>query len=186
MEPGALPAFDAETGDLNVIIETPKGSHIKFSYDEQTGLFTLSKLLPAGMVFPFNFGFVPFTRGGDGDPLDVLLVFDEPLFPGCLTAARVIGALKAQQSEKGKMKRNDRLLAVPVLPIEYSPPRSIHELDKQLLYENYTIPSGLKKSQNIFTSMFLPQSVSALSSRLCFVVPLPGPQIINHKSQIPH
>jgi inorganic pyrophosphatase len=135
MKPGALPAFDAKTGDLNVIIETPKGSRNKFSYDEESGLFTLSKLLPAGMVFPFNFGFVPSTRGGDGDPLDVLIVFDEPLFPGCLTAARLIGALKAQQSEEGRMKRNDRLLTVPVLPIEYSPPRSIRDLDKRLLGE---------------------------------------------------
>src|SRR5690242_6477172 len=113
MKPGSLPAFAAESGDLNVVIETPKGSRSKFSYDEDTGLFTLSKLLPAGMAFPFSFGFVPSTRGGDGDPLDVLLVFDEPLFPGLLVAARLIGAIRARQSEDGKMKRNDRLLAVP-------------------------------------------------------------------------
>jgi inorganic pyrophosphatase len=135
MKPGALPPFDAETGDLNVVIETPKGSRAKYSYDEQTGFFTLSKLLPAGLAFPFSFGFIPSTRGGDGDPLDVLLVFDELLFPGCVVPARVIGGLKAQQSEKGKMKRNDRLFAVPVLPQEYSPPRSIKDLDKHLLFE---------------------------------------------------
>ena len=135
MKPGALPTFDPETGDLNVVIETPKGSRAKFSYDDETGLFTLSKLLPAGMAFTFNFGFIPSTRGGVGDPLDVLLVFDELLFPGCLLQARLIGALKALQGEKGKMNRNDRLFAVPVLPQEYSPPGSIRDLDKRLLCE---------------------------------------------------
>lgn len=135
MKPGTLPAFDAETGDLNVVIETPKGSRNKFSYDEETGFFTLSKLLPVGMAFPFSFGFIPSTRGGDGDPLDVLVVFDELLFPGCVVPARLIGGLKAQQSEEGKMKRNDRLFAVPVLPQEYGSPRSIRDLDKQLLSE---------------------------------------------------
>ena len=135
MKPGTLPTFDAESGDLNVIIETPKGSRCKFSYDEATGLISLSKLLPAGMAFPYSFGFIPSTRGGDGDPLDVLLVFDEPLFPGILVSARLIGAIRARQSENGKMKSNDRLLAVPVLPQEYSPPRSIRDLDQRLLHE---------------------------------------------------
>jgi inorganic pyrophosphatase len=135
MKYGDLPAFDAETGDLNVIVETPKGSRNKFSYDQETGLFTLSKLLPAGKVFPLNFGFIPSTRGGDGDPLDILLVFDEILFPGCLVTARLIGGLKVQQSEKGKMQRNDRLLAVPVLPREYDPPRSIRDLGKELVQD---------------------------------------------------
>lgn len=135
MKPGALPAFDAETGGLTVVIETPKGSRNKFSYDEKTGFFTLSKMLPVGMAFPFSFGFIPSTRGGDGDPLDVLMVFEEFLFPGCVVAARLIGGFKAKQSEEGKMKRNDRLLAVPVLPQEYSPPRSVRDLDKRLLSE---------------------------------------------------
>jgi inorganic pyrophosphatase len=135
MKPGTLPAFDKESGDLNVIIETPKGSRAKFSYDEASGLFSLSKLLPVGMAFPFSFGFIPSTRGGDGDPLDVLMLFDELLFPGCLVPARLIGGLKAQQSEDRKMTRNDRLLAVPVLPQEYGSPRSIRELDKRLLSE---------------------------------------------------
>ena len=135
MKPGMLPAFDEKTGDLNVIIETPRGSRAKFSYDEESGLFALSKLLPVGMAFPFSFGFIPSTRGGDGDPLDVVIVFEEKLFPGCLVPARLIGGLKAQQSDDGKMTRNDRLLAVPVMPQEYSPPSSIRDLDKHLLSE---------------------------------------------------
>src|SRR6266542_4104009 len=97
-----LPPFDSETGDLNVIIETPKGSRNKFACDEETGLVRLKKLLPLGMTFPFDFGFVPSTRGGDGDPLDVLILSEEALFPGCLVKARLFGALKATQREEGK------------------------------------------------------------------------------------
>ncbi|HXT10497.1 MAG TPA: inorganic diphosphatase [Candidatus Angelobacter sp.] len=145
-----LPAFDVETGDLNVVIETPKGSRSKFSYDEETGFFTLSKLLPAGMAFPFSFEFIPSTRGGDGDPLDVLMVFEETLFPGCVVSARLIGGLKAKQSEGRKMTRNDRLLARPVLPQDYSPPKSLRDLDQHLLSEiqeffaTYQRPMGKK------------------------------------------
>jgi len=111
-----LPAFDKKTGDLNVIIETPKGSRNKFAYDETTGLFWLSKLLPAGMAFPYSFGFIPSTRAGDGDPVDVMMNYDEPLFPGILVPSRLIGGLKARQSDGGKMKQNDRLFTVPILP----------------------------------------------------------------------
>jgi inorganic pyrophosphatase len=87
------------------------------------------------MVFPFDFGFIPSTRGGDGDPLDVLVVSDEALFPGCLVKARLIGALKAQQTAKGKTNRNDRLLAVPVLPNMRETPRSLRDLGEKLLRE---------------------------------------------------
>jgi inorganic pyrophosphatase len=130
MKPGALPAFDPETGELNVVVETPKGCRTKYAYDEETGLFKLKKLLPAGMVFPFSFGFIPSTHGGDGDPLDVLIVSEEPLFPGCLVKARLIGGWKARQIGKGKNQRNDRLLAVPDIP-DTRQVRSLRDLDER-------------------------------------------------------
>ena len=65
-----------------MIIETPKGSRNKYAYDPQERIFELRKVLPAGMAFPY-FGFVPSTTAGDGDPLDVLVLMDEPAFPGC-------------------------------------------------------------------------------------------------------
>ena len=68
-----LPAFDEETQRLNVIIETPRGSRNKYKFDPESGLFRFRKVLPLGAVYPFDFGFVPSTRGGDGDPLDVLV-----------------------------------------------------------------------------------------------------------------
>ena len=120
-----LTAFDAENGDLNVVIETPKGSRNKFDYDEALGLFRLGGVLPVGAVFPFDFGYVPATEGGDGDPLDVLVLMDEPAFTGCLVAARLIGVIEAEQTEEGKTTRNDRLIAVAADSRNH---REVHEL----------------------------------------------------------
>jgi inorganic pyrophosphatase len=107
-----LPPFDKENGNLLVIVDTPKGSRNKFAWDEKRGLFELSGILPAGAVFPYDFGFIPKTRGGDGDPLDVLILMDEPAFTGCLVATRLLGVIEAEQTEKGETQRNDRLIAV--------------------------------------------------------------------------
>jgi inorganic pyrophosphatase len=109
-----LAPFAPDGGDLRVIIETPQGSRNKFDYDAELGLFKLGGVLPAGAVFPFDFGFVPSTTGGDGDPLDVLVLMDEAAFAGCLVEARLIGVIEAKQTERdGKTTRNDRLVAVP-------------------------------------------------------------------------
>ncbi len=79
-------------GGINVIIETPKGFRNKYAYDEEFGLIALTKTLPAGSSFPFDFGFIPQTKGGDGDPLDVLVIMEEPAFAGCLVNCRILGA----------------------------------------------------------------------------------------------
>src|SRR6478672_8090538 len=109
-----LPALDPESEDLNVIIETPKGSRNKFKYDDALRVFRLSGVLPAGAVFPYDFGFVPSTQGEDGDPLDVLLFMDEPVPPGTVVPCRVLGVILARQkpASGGRAERNDRLLAV--------------------------------------------------------------------------
>src|SRR5256885_13657312 len=101
---------DGET--WNVIIETPKGSRNKYSYDLDRGLFKLKKVLPLGNVFPFDFGFVPSTLADDGDPLDVLVLMDAPAFAGCLVTVRLIGVIEARQAKEGQKVRNDRLIAV--------------------------------------------------------------------------
>lgn len=124
-----LPAFDEEIGQLNVIIETPKGSRNKFEYDPKHGLFKLSGILPAGANFPFDFGFVPPTLGEDGDPLDVLLLMDEPAFTGCLVAARLIGVIEAEQTERdGASVRNDRLIAVAAKSLTHRDLKSLEQL----------------------------------------------------------
>jgi inorganic pyrophosphatase len=132
---GSLPAFDAETEDLNVLIETPKGSSNKFTYDERRGLFKLGGVLPVGAVFPFDFGFIPSTLGGDDDPLDVLILMDEPAFPGCLIPARLIGVIEAEQTEDGETMRNDRLIAVAKDSRTHSDIQSLTDLNDSLVKE---------------------------------------------------
>lgn len=121
-----LSAYDSHSQELNVIIETPKGSRNKFAYDEEYGLIRLGGVLQVGAVFPFDFGFVPSTLGGDGDPLDVLVLMDEPAFAGCLVFSRLIGVIEAEQTEEGKTLRNDRLIAVATQSHTH---REVHSLD---------------------------------------------------------
>src|SRR4029450_4913534 len=84
----SLPAFDEATGNVNVVVETPKGSLYKYKYDSTDGAFRLSDALPEGLSFPYDFGFIPSTLGEDGDPLDVLLLLDHPVAAGCVATAR--------------------------------------------------------------------------------------------------
>lgn len=130
-----LPAIDRESGDLNLIIDTPKGSRNKFAWDEKRELFELTGVLPTGAVFPYDFGFIPNTRGGDGDPLDVLVLMDEPAFTGCLVRSRLLGVIEAEQTEKGKTDRNDRLIAVAAKSRTSGDLKSITDLNPKLLEE---------------------------------------------------
>src|SRR5882724_6583898 len=121
---------------IDVVVDTPRGSRCKYRYDPATGKFRLSKLLPLGAAFPFNFGFVPETLGDDGDPLDVLIIGAEPLIVGCVVPVRLIGILKGEQSESGgKPLRNDRLIGV--VETKYNPPefRSLRSVGRQRLAE---------------------------------------------------
>lgn len=130
-----LKAF-SDSAELNVIIETPRGSRNKFTYDEEHGLFKLSGVLPAGAVFPFDFGFLPGTLGGDGDPMDVLVLMDESAFAGCLVPSRLIGVIEAEQTERdGETTRNDRLIAVAANSRDHQHIRSLADLNENLLEE---------------------------------------------------
>jgi inorganic pyrophosphatase len=120
---------------IRVVVETPKGSRNKFKYDEKLGVFTLHKVLPLGASFPYDFGFVPSTRGEDGDPLDVLVLMDEPAFPGCIVPARLIGVIEARQTAEGKTTRNDRLIAVLETPLNRPEIRSLEEWGETRLAE---------------------------------------------------
>src|SRR5580698_5222571 len=97
-DPTQLKPINKKDDLLQVIIETPAGSRNKFAYDPDQAIFALKKVLPAGMVFPYDFGFLPQTIAPDGDPLDVLLLMDEPAFPGCAVLARLIGVIEANSS----------------------------------------------------------------------------------------
>ena len=76
-----LPPFDAQH-NLRVVVETPRGANIKIKYDEDLGCFSLSRILPLGVTYPYDFGFVPQTLAQDGDPLDVMVLIDALTYPG--------------------------------------------------------------------------------------------------------
>jgi inorganic pyrophosphatase len=130
-----VPPIDPDSERLNVVVDTPKGSRNKYKLDEKLGVWRLSKVLPQGMSFPYDFGYIPGTRGEDGDPVDVLLLMDQPAFAGCVVPSRLIGVLEAKQTEGGKTVRNDRFVAVVETP--YNPPeyRTLEDVNKQRLDE---------------------------------------------------
>ena len=130
-----IETHDPQTKRVNVIIDTPKGSHNKYKYDEELGLFRLSRVLPAGMHFPQDFGSIPRTRAEDGDALDVLVLMDAPTFVGCLVTVRLLGVLRATQKEKRKTIRNDRLIAVAETPVNRPAISRIDELRNDRLSE---------------------------------------------------
>ncbi|HET7813628.1 MAG TPA: inorganic diphosphatase [Candidatus Baltobacteraceae bacterium] len=91
---------------VHVIVETPRGVRHKYAFDEESGYFTLRATIPEGLTWPYDYGFVPQTKGGDGDPIDALYMNDEPTFPGCLAKARLLGIIRLQKNGE----QNDRLL----------------------------------------------------------------------------
>ncbi|OHV08710.1 inorganic diphosphatase [Kushneria phosphatilytica] len=124
-----------DSGDINVIIETPKGSRQKYDLDHSTGLFQWSLELPEAMLFPFSFGFIPGTLGPDGDPMDVILLLDGAVPPGTLVKSRLIGVLELEQDEDGEMVRNDRLIAVANLSRAYAGVDRLEETREGLAWD---------------------------------------------------
>ena len=123
-----------DDGNVNVVVETPRGSVHKLAFDDERGVFVLKKALPAGMTFPFDFGFVPQTKAGDGDPLDVLVLLDGATPPGVLVASRLVGVIEAEQRGEGKAPvRNDRLIAVGVLSRLFGRVRTLDQLPRELV-----------------------------------------------------
>lgn len=113
-------------------------------------MFKLSKILPPGMMFPFDFGFVPSTKAEDGDPLDVLVLIEEPTFPGCILECTRIGVIEAEQREQnGKSNRNDRLIAAARQSLLYSDLVEIDDLNETLLKQIEAFFVNYQKLRNV-------------------------------------
>jgi len=136
-DPARLEPFDSTDKQmLRVVIETPKGSRNKFAFNVKEHVFELKKVLPAGMAFPYDFGFVPCTEAEDGDPVDVLVLMDEPAFPGCVLTCRPIGVIQGEEVGKKKKKtRNDRIIAVEKDAHSWADIKTIGDLGKQFVRE---------------------------------------------------
>lgn len=136
---GALPTYD-DDGHLLAVIEAPRGSTTKLKFDPRYGIFRLHNVLPPGCCFPFDFGFVPGTLGDDGDPLDVLVLMDEPTSPGVVVPCRLVGVIEATQRPMKAARgargiRNDRLVAVADKSHRHAHVRSLDDVGDPLLAE---------------------------------------------------
>ena len=116
---------------FEIVIETPGGSRAKYKYDTDKKHFAVRKLLPAGMVFPYDFGYIPGTSGEDGDPIDALVLSEFTTFAGCHVECRLIGALLAEQGKNDT--RNDRFIFIPTSSFLFEKIRAIHDLPQELV-----------------------------------------------------
>ena len=128
-----LPPYD-EQHHLRVVIETPRGANIKIKFDENLGCFSLSRILPLGVAYPYDFGFVPQTLAQDGDPLDVMVLIDAVTYPGVVISCRLLGALQVE--ERGLRGRpNHRLVAVPIKAARKDEIRNFADLGRRMQQE---------------------------------------------------
>jgi inorganic pyrophosphatase len=135
-DPSRLPSTDRDDDAIvQVVIETPKGSRNKYAFDAEQKVFELKKVLPAGMAFPYDFGFIPRTTAEDGDPVDVLVLMDEPAFAGCVLKCRLIGIIEGEQGNKKHKERNDRVVAVEKENHSFADIKNISDLGRTFLRE---------------------------------------------------
>src|ERR1700730_2638306 len=150
-DPSRLPSLDQnDNAIVQVVIEKPKDSRNKHAFDPERKGFERKKVLPAGMTFPYDFGFIPRTKAEDGDPVDVLVLMDEPAFPGCVLKCRLIGIIEGEQGgAKGEI-RNDRVVAIEKEDHSFADIKHIDDLGKTFVHEleeffvNYHELSGEK------------------------------------------
>src|SRR5580765_409323 len=134
-DPSELKPVNKGDDTVRVVIETPKDSRNKYAFDSEDEVFVLKRVLPAGMAFPYDFGFVPSTLAEDGDPVDVLVLMDQPAFPGCVLKCRLVGVIEGQEIDGKKKIRNDRLVAVERGNHSYATVKHIDDLGKAFLQE---------------------------------------------------
>ncbi len=130
MKLDGIPARNAD-GSVNVLVESPRGSRTKYEYDEELGVLTLDRTLHSAVYFPTGYGFVPGTRGSDGERLDALVLGDEPAFPGCLARVRLLGVLTIATAHGPEHK----LLGAPVGEPRFAEYRDVADLPRHLLTE---------------------------------------------------
>ncbi|MHB8781170.1 MAG: inorganic diphosphatase [Candidatus Geothermincolia bacterium] len=116
---------------INVVIEIQKGSRNKYEYDHASGLIKLDRVLFSAVHYPAEYGYAPQTRAEDGDEVDVMVLIEEPTFPGCLIQAVPVGMLK-MEDEKGL---DYKILAVPTSDPRWNAVEHLHQVPDHLLLE---------------------------------------------------
>ena len=113
-----------EPGVVNVLIEIPAGSKNKYEFDKDLNAFALDRVLYSSVQYPYDYGFIPNTLADDGDPLDGMVLIDQPTFPGCVIAARPIGMLEMIDGSD----RDEKILCVPDKDPRYSQVKSLRDV----------------------------------------------------------
>ncbi|WP_204140231.1 inorganic diphosphatase [Halomicronema sp. CCY15110] len=130
MDLSRIPA-QPEAGLINVLIEIPAGSKNKYEFDKDMGAMILDRVLFSSVQYPYDYGFVPNTLADDGDPLDGMVLMDQPTFPGCVIAARPIGML--EMIDGGD--RDEKILCVPAEDPRYADVKSLDDIATHRLDE---------------------------------------------------
>ncbi|EST38988.1 inorganic pyrophosphatase [Streptomycetaceae bacterium MP113-05] len=134
--------------EFDVVIEIPKGSRNKYEVDHETGRIRLDRHLFTSTVYPADYGFVDNTLGEDGDPLDALVLLDEPTFPGCLIKCRAIGMFRMTDEAGG----DDKLLCVPTADPRMEHLRDIHhvsEFDRLEIQHFFEVYKDLEPGKSV-------------------------------------
>jgi inorganic pyrophosphatase len=118
-------------GILNVLIEIAAGSKNKYEFDKDLGALALDRVLSSSVMYPYDYGFIPNPLADDGDPLDGMVIMDEPTFPGCVIAARPIGMM--EMIDGGD--RDEKILCVPDKDPRYAHVKSLKDIPQHRLDE---------------------------------------------------
>lgn len=130
MDLSLIPA-QPEPGLINVLVEIPAGSKNKYEFDKEMNAFALDRVLYSSVQYPYDYGFVPNTLADDGDPLDGMVMMDQPTFPGCVIAARPLGML--EMIDGGD--RDEKILCVPAKDPRYAEFKSLKDVPPHRLEE---------------------------------------------------
>lgn len=121
-------------GSFHAVVETPRGAAAKIKFDQDLGVLILSRPLALGLQYPYDWGFIAGTLAPDGDPLDVMILWDTPTYPGLVIPSRAIGVVKLEQDKKSGRgrERNDRVIAMPTKAPRVADIRDVDDLPRRL------------------------------------------------------
>ena len=163
-----LTAGDNAPEEINVFVEIPQGSSIKYEVDKDSGLLFVDRFLHTAMSYPFNYGFVPQTDAEDGDAVDVLLISSMPVTPGSVVRARPIGILE-MEDEAGM---DNKILAVPIKKIDpdYTDIEDINDISehtKNKIKHFFENMKSLEKGKWVKLKSFLGKDAAIEEIRKC-------------------